>query len=133
MREKSGMSFSGIGIWCIPAEALASAPGAFRVKMLFVILLADRVHLPLAPLIVLPVVFGASVALFLALTKRWTSHRLLIELGEWANRNQFSFRAGRHAFVPHPLSNLKKIEPRVRWMLSNDTTTLISFEAPIER
>src|SRR5436190_21662302 len=86
---------------------------------------ADNLALPVAPLIVLSLVFGASLLMFAVLARRWTSHRLWVELQDWSRESGYHLARTENAQVPPPLSQLTKLNPRVRWMLSNEDTSIL--------
>src|SRR4051812_13362757 len=89
---------------------------------------AQNLTLPVAPLVVLSLVFGASLLMFAVLARRWTSHRLCVELQDWSRESGYHLARTENAQVPPPLSQLTKLSPRVRWMLSNEDTSILQLE-----
>jgi hypothetical protein len=105
----------------------------FSLPCSVVMLISDRVPVPVMPLIILVSIFGGSLAIFLLLTKRWTMHRPQIELAEWASQSKFVFRQTTRAFVPPPLETLKNLDPQIRWLFAGDTTSLVQLQAQLQR
>jgi hypothetical protein len=90
-----------------------------------------RMVLPISPLIVLGIIFLASLAVFIVLTRRWTSRRMYVAFLDFAEQRRFHLRAGRRAFVPPPLTELKNPAPQVCWLLENDTTSIVRIETAL--
>jgi hypothetical protein len=91
-------------------------------------------HVPffLAPLLVLVAVLAASVLVFVALTRRWTSHRLWVELQDWARNNGFALARRERARLPPPLASLTKLHPVPRWMLTGKKDTLVALASAVD-
>src|SRR5438128_1434816 len=83
----------------------------------------------LTPLITLIVIFAASLAVFIALTRRWTSGRKWIALEEWARARKFRLSGAERLVVPPPLASLPELKAQPRWMLSDATTVLVQLES----
>jgi len=92
-------------------------------------------HFPffVTPLLVLGVVLGASVMVYVALTRRWASHRLWVELQDWAREHEYQLCRLENAKLPEPLSGLGKLHPSPRWMLTSKTTTLVQLQSAMEQ
>jgi hypothetical protein len=90
------------------------------------VLLAQRPPMPLTPLIVLIICTGASVAIFFALIRRWTSRRLHVALGRWCRENGYRF-ATQTVTLPPPVIELSNPDLRVQWLISSATTTLVQL------
>ena len=67
--------------------------------------LAQPPRIPIAPPIILCVALLASLAVFVTLTRRWTSHRVRIALADWARDNGFQLGAST-VTLPPPLLEL---------------------------
>ena len=72
----------------------------------------------------------ASLAVFMVLTSRWTSQRLVVELEQWARENDFKLRRPTpqpaERVLPGPIAALKDVEPR--WLLTGGRTTLAQLQ-----
>jgi hypothetical protein len=78
-------------------------------------------------LILLMAIFAASLSVFLVLTHRWTSHRKAIELADWAREHGFTLRSAAKATLPAPLATQKTLDAQARWLISNETTSMVCF------
>jgi len=81
---------------------------------------------PIPVLVALLVALIASAAVFVTLTRRWTAHRLRIELIDWAHDNGFRFDS-RSVSMPPPLVELTNPHLRVGWILRGQATTLLQL------
>jgi hypothetical protein len=85
-----------------------------------------RPAMPWTPLAVLAVVFAASTVVFVALTRRWTSHRLSVALQDWARQHDYELHGLPDAQVPAPLSELTQFRPLARRVATKDQKTWLA-------
>src|SRR3954469_9651874 len=80
----------------------------------------SRPPMPWTPLIVLAIIFAASTVVFVALTRRWTSHRWWVALQDWARQHDFELHGLPDAQVPPPLNELTQFRPLARRVATKD-------------
>jgi hypothetical protein len=83
--------------------------------------------MPWTPLLSLIIVFAASLMVFVALTRRWTSHRSFVILQDWARETGYRFVRARDAQMPAALLD-KTQGGQIRSLLVGKTTSLVQFE-----
>jgi hypothetical protein len=94
---------------------------------------ATRLPFYLEPLLVLVAVLAASVLVFVALTKRWTSHRAWTELQDWARNNGLALARRERSRLPPPLDQLaSKLHPMPRWMLTGKKDTFVELASAMD-
>jgi hypothetical protein len=86
----------------------------------------SRPAMPWTPLVVLAVIFAASTVVFVALTRRWTSHRLWVALQDWARQHDFELHGLPDAQVPPPVSELTQFRPLARRVATKDDKTWLA-------
>jgi hypothetical protein len=83
--------------------------------------------MPWTPLVSLMLVFVASTIVFVALTRRWTSHRSSIALQDWARQMGYQLVRRYDARMPAVLAG--RIDAaQLRWLLVGKATSLVQFD-----
>jgi hypothetical protein len=90
------------------------------------IVFAQPPPIPITPPIILCVALLASIAVFVTLTRRWTSRRVRVALVDWARDNGFRLSQS-SVTLPPPLIELANPDLRTHWTLFSDTTTIIQL------
>jgi hypothetical protein len=83
-----------------------------------------RPPMPWTPPIVLAIMLIASVTMFVALVRRWTSRRTHVTLARWGRERGF-YLTGAKAALPLPFAKLKDLPVRPQWLLRGTTTSLL--------
>ncbi len=83
---------------------------------------------PWPALVALVVVLIASVAVFWVLVRRWTTHRLRLQLADWAASNRFKLDPPGAERLPEPVADAKT-RGKLLFSLRDDSTSLVQLEA----
>ena len=79
-------------------------------------------------LAVMLIVAAASIAMYLALVRRWTSRRQWVSLAQWSRESGFRLRPVRREMLPQPVLDLIHTDAQVRFHLCDPKNTLVQFE-----
>jgi hypothetical protein len=81
----------------------------------------------LGALVVLLLTFGASVAVYVVLTRRWTSHRFRFALDEFAREHDLRLVSIEQLRMPAALQSIPEVQPR--WLLESKTSAIVQLHS----